>query len=489
MELQLRGFQEEAAESLRTNFRNGVRTQILCLPTGAGKTMVAVHLLQQVRSKGKRAVFVVDRLSLVEQTSLRLHQYGIPHGIIQGNNVEHRPWEKIQVASAQTLARRKWPDVDLILVDECHSRYEDTTRRVEKRDVLTVGLTATPFAKGLGRTYQAVVTATTTNWLIQNGFLAPFRIFAASAPDMTGVKVSSTGEWDSDESATRAMPIIGDCVAEYLKHADGKKFICFGVNVAHCEEIQRQFMAAGVLCGLYTYQSGDTERADAVKEFRKPDSCLRGLISVSALAKGFDVEDVEVIILARPLRKSLAEHIQMIGRGLRTDPNNPAKVCTILDHANNCTRFWGPMQEFFEEGKVELDDGTKKEAKPKEAAEKTPRKCPQCHHVHDPKPFCPACGFAYTRQSDIAHVAGELSEVSSVATRENKQAFYSELLSIARQKGRSSGWVANTYRDKFGVWPRGLVEIPKSPTRETERWVQHRLIAFAKSGKFRSRAR
>src|SRR5699024_8604742 len=216
-----------------------------------------------------------------------------------------RPYERIQVASAQTLARRKWPEADLIIVDEAHTMSQTVIKRIQGRDTITIGLTATPFTKGLGKHYDSVVSVITTNQLIADKFLVPFRIFAASDPDMTGAKVSA-GEWADNEAAERSMPIVGDCVAEYLKHGQGQKFIAFGCNVAHCEELQRQFMSAGVMTELYTYQTGDAARTEMVKEFRKPDSYIRGLVSVSALAKGFRVPDVAVIITDPPLRKSLA---------------------------------------------------------------------------------------------------------------------------------------------------------------------------------------
>jgi hypothetical protein len=52
---------------------------------------------------------------------------------------------------------------------------------------------------------------------------------------MDGVRVVK-GEYDEKESESRALPIVGDCVAEYLKHGNDKKFICFAVSVAHAEE-------------------------------------------------------------------------------------------------------------------------------------------------------------------------------------------------------------------------------------------------------------
>src|SRR5690606_37727785 len=240
------------------------------------------------------------------------------------------------------------------------SLFETTTKRIAARDCVTIGLTATPFTKGLGRHYDAVVTVRTLNQLTKDGYLAPFDAYAASEPDMTGAKTVA-GEWTDAEAEKRAMPIIGDAVAEYLEKANGKKFIAFGVNVAHCQELQRQFLSAGVNCALCTYQTGDEERAEMVRQVRKPASYIRGLISVAALSKGFDVPSVECIIMCRPLRSSLAEHIQILGRGLRRDPDNPEKRCIVLDHSGNMLRFWQQMHDFFEHGVSELDDGKRKE--------------------------------------------------------------------------------------------------------------------------------
>ncbi len=238
MSIDLRDYQDDAVEFLRNNIRSGIKNQILCMGTGSGKKVVAAYLADECNQRARRLVFVVDRVALIEQTSETLDKYGIPHGVIQAQHWRYRPWERIQVASIQTLARRKWPDADLIVLDECHGIHKAVVDRIGKRDAVVIGLTATPFTKGLGKHYQRVVSVITTNGLIADKHLVPFRVFAASEPDMTGAKVVA-GEWTDKDAAERSMPIVGDCVAEYLKHGEERKFIAFGANVAHCAEIQR----------------------------------------------------------------------------------------------------------------------------------------------------------------------------------------------------------------------------------------------------------
>jgi DNA repair protein RadD len=218
-------WQAEAVEALRTNIRAGTRNQILAAPTGSGKTVVGSYLIDECLTKGKRAVFVCDRIPLIDQTSRTFDEYGIRHGVIQADHWRYRPWERIQVASSQTLARRKWPDdLALIVVDECHTVHKTVAQRIAERDCITIGLSATPFTKGLGKLYDSVVTVRTLNQLTADGYLAPYRVWAASEPDMSGAKVVA-GEWTEKEAESRAMPIIGDIVSEYLKHAAGTKFI------------------------------------------------------------------------------------------------------------------------------------------------------------------------------------------------------------------------------------------------------------------------
>jgi len=480
-EIVLRDYQLDAVEKLRDNIRAKIRNQILCIATGGGKTVIAAHLLQESSNKQRRAIFVCDRISLINQTSKTLDDYGIPHGVMQAQHWRFKPWEKVQVCSAATLARREWPETDLIIVDEAHSQIKHTLARTDMRDVVTIGLSATPFSKGLGKHYDAVVNVTTTNKLMTENFLVPFRVFAAKEPDMTGAKVVA-GEWTENEIESRTIPIIGDCVAEYLKHCSGKKFIAFGVNVAHATEMKKQFSDAGIICELYTFREGDEFRTDTVEEFRKPDSYIRGLISVSALSKGFDVSDVEVIIMCRPLKSSLAEHIQILGRGLRIHEGKTE--CIVLDLAGNMLRFWDEMSDFFETGEVVLDDGKKKEKKKPKPREKKAVKCPVCFHIHESF-ICPSCGHVPVKKSGIDQQAGELEEMSlsAGASRDTKQEFYSQLLFYAKDRGYTDGWVAHSYKNKFGVWPKGMKDEVLPPSQFTLNWLRSRQISWAKSKK------
>lgn len=411
----LRGYQIDAVLRVREAYRNGARNVLLCAPTGAGKTRISACVVYLSQGRGKNSHFVVDRENLVEQTSGTFDTFGIEHGIVKQKHWRYRPYLRSQILSVQTVMRRGWPNdpkPDLVVVDECQTVHNDTKKRLAQGDVKGLGLSATPFTKGLGQIYDTLINVETTNRLIEQGALVPFRIFSPSQPDMAGVKVNG-GEWEQKEATKRALQVIGDCVAEYIKHGNDQKFICSAITVDHAREIHRQFTAAGIQCVVYTSRESQEECDEIVKEFSKRDSYIRGLITVSKATKGFDVPDVGCVIMCRPLRESLADHIQFLGRGLRTSPETGKTECIVLDHSGNCERFWDEMTEFFETGALALDDGKKKPKQPKKKpkSEDVMMKCPHCKALHKAAPVCSNCGHEYPLRKSVEHVAGTLAEI------------------------------------------------------------------------------
>ena len=295
--IQLRDYQARSLDALRDGIRAGLNRQLLMAATGAGKTVCAAQLMESASNKKRRAVFLVDRVSLVDQTSRVFDEYGIAHGVIQANHWRYRPYEYIQVASVQTLSRRGFPeDIDLLVIDEAHTIHKSTINYVlGNPDLRVVGLSATPFTKGLGKVFQNLVNVTTTNRLVEEGFLAPVRYYVAKEIDMTGAKTVA-GEWADSEVESRGIRIVGDIVATWVEKTRqhfGRpvKTIAFGATVAHCEEIAAAFQQAGYNFRVVSYRDGNDEgRRALIEEFRKPDSDIIGLISCEALCLDEETE-------------------------------------------------------------------------------------------------------------------------------------------------------------------------------------------------------
>ena len=298
-----RPFQDTAHEALRQGVRDGHRCQMLMAPTGAGKTILALRIAHEALLRGKRAVFVCDRTTLIEQTSATADRLGLgAHGIIKADHWRTDYSQPFQIASAQTLARRKWPDADVIIVDEAHTQLKAWTEHIPTSRAAVVGLSATPFSTGLGRLFSNLVNAATLAELTRDGYLVPMRIMSCTTANMEGAETSG-GEWTDNAAAERGMEIIGDVVSEWQRYASDRKTIVFGPTIAYCEELCRRFVDAGVMAAVFTSHTSEGERKQLLEEYAKPDSALRVLISVEALAKGFDVPDVSCVVDCRPLRK------------------------------------------------------------------------------------------------------------------------------------------------------------------------------------------
>jgi hypothetical protein len=149
-------------------------------PTGAGKTYLGLRVCNEAIQKGKRAVFLCDRTTLINQTSDVADKYGMDnHGIIQANHWRRRPDALFQVASVQTIAKREfWPQMDVLVVDEAHTAYKAWTDFAKETDATVIGLSATPFTAGLGKVFSNIINATTMHDLTQSGVLVPMRIFS-----------------------------------------------------------------------------------------------------------------------------------------------------------------------------------------------------------------------------------------------------------------------------------------------------------------------
>jgi DNA repair protein RadD len=487
MELSLRDHQMDVIEKLREGFRSGKRTQLLYAPTGFGKTEVAIYLMQATEVNKKRASIVLDRIVLVDQTSMRLSKYGLGHGVYQSGHWKYNPSSALQVCSAQTLeARRDFPAGDLVIIDECHISRKQTSEFIRNNpDKKIIGLTATPFTKGLGGLYDHVVCGSTNRWLVENKWLTSLRVFIAKEIDMTGAK-KVAGEWSQDIVTKRGMQITGDIVTEWVKKTHEifgrpRKTIVFCAGVAHGADLVQQFAEQGYNFVSISYKDDDEFKRQAIEDFAKPDTEIHGLIATDILTRGFDVSDVMIGVSARPFSKSFSSHVQQMGRVMR--PHEGKDFALWLDHSGNYLRFRDDWDDLYENGVKDLDaDGEKAKKEPTEQ-EKKESKCPSCGALWNVKSdTCPSCGFVRQRQSVVGSVPGHMEELApSGGDRQNRQQFYSELLCYANSRSYNPNWAKHKYREKFGSFPRGLHEGHTAVSAPTAKWIRHRNIAWAKS--------
>lgn len=416
--IELRDYQQQLIEDMRARFR-AMDTSILAqLATGGGKTVTSAFMVKGSAAKGKRCLWVVHRREIIMQASKTFWNMDIDHGLIMGGALTD-PGKLVQIGSVQTVAKRlnKIGHFDLIIFDECHhmasAQYQalfDRFPRAQK-----IGLTATPWrldGKGLGGWFQSMVNGPTPAELIERGALCDYRLFAPSAPDVSGV-AKQGGDFKSAD-LTKIMnkaTITGDAVQHYRRLAPGKQAVAFCCSIEHSRDVAAQFCAAGIAAEHVDGQMDHSQRDAIVDRFASGQ--IKVLSNASLLGEGFDVPAIEAVILLRPTA-SLSLHLQQIGRGLRPAPGKPHAI--ILDHAGNSERHGLPDDD----REWTLDDRPKK--KRGEKSEVSIKQCPDCFRVHKPSPACPQCGHVYAMQSrEIEEVDGELVEIDMEAIRARKK--------------------------------------------------------------------
>jgi DNA repair protein RadD len=436
------------------------------------------------RQERRAAIFVIPRKSLIEQTVTAFEREGSQDiGVIQARHHRTRTGAAVQIAMAQTLARRAIPQAGLVIIDEAHLQYKSVTEWIAAAEwaaVPFIGLTATPWAKGMGLTYDDLLQPVTISELIGEGFLSKFTIFAPPGPDVSGVKITA-GDYNERDlaEAVNTRAIVGDVIATWLEKGHGYPTLVYGVDRAHARHLQERFIEARIVADYIDCDTELPEREEIFQRFREGKTNV--ICNVATLDTGIDL-DVRCIVDARPT-KSRIRFVQTIGRGLRPAEGKDALI--ILDHAGNTARLGLVTDQACDS----LDDGTPGAAYDKRAVGKTPeiKLCPECSCVVPPRaPACPQCGHLFPATSDVTESGGKLVEFNSgkrggQGTAADKILWHGALAWIAAEKGYKPGWVSNQFRTRFGHWPIACYAGPRRPTVEISNWVRSRQIAFAKA--------
>ena len=483
MNRELRPHQSRAIDMLRQSRGSGKRRPVVQAPTGFGKTLIAAAIAEGALAKQKRVIFTVPALSIVDQTVKAFWDDGIRDiGVIQGTNAMTDWSRPVQIASVQTLQRRLIPEADVVIIDECHRWFDFygkwmTDPAWQNRQF--IGLSATPWTRGLGQYFDDLITAATTQDLISEGYLSPFRAFAPSHPDLTGVRTVAGDYHEGDLSGVmNENPLVADIVDTWRRQAQNRPTLCFAVDRAHAKHLQAKFAESGVSTGYIDAYTPINERTEIKRQFH--NGGIRVVCNVGCLTTGIDW-DVRCIVLARPTKSEIL-FVQIIGRGLRTAEGK--EDCLILDHSDTHLRL-GFVTDIHHDC---LDDGRPRARSKASDRIRLPKECPRCAFLKPPGTrVCPACGFKAEATTDIEVTDGELVEITRGKEREaepsneEKAAFYAQLKGYSDERGYASGWAAHKFREKYNVWPNACRDVPAvEPTPKVLSWIKSRQIAWAK---------
>jgi superfamily II DNA or RNA helicase len=442
--LTLRPYQQIAFKKIQQAFREGIKHTILCMPTGAGKTILFTYLAKQVVNKGKKVLVLTDRSELLLQAGGACKKIELQPFYIQAGCQVANDNFSVYVAMSQTFRRRikksYWKQflvgIDLVIIDECHKQeFNYVFESGLVNDKYVIGFTATPKRGGsmrqLALDYETIIETVTVKQLINQGYLVNDDYYGMDSPSMSNVAFNPlTGDYQEKSMFERfnTTKLYTGVINNYKKLVDNTKSLVFCVNIEHAIKTTLKFRNAGYdarflvselskptlktnpnegdkvryqerlkIYNLYrqNFHICSGNRRDIIRDY--VHNKFTHLVNASILTTGFDCPDIETIILNRAT-VSTTLLLQMLGRGSRIHDNK--SHFNILDFGGNCSRLgnysenrmWSLWHEKIQgEGLPPVKDcGTDSTGKPIISNKKGCGRMILASYK-----ICPFCGFKY----------------------------------------------------------------------------------------------
>jgi type I restriction enzyme, R subunit len=370
-----RYYQKRAIGSIALQFAEARRKALLVMATGTGKTRTAIALVDVLQRAGwvKRALFLADRVSLVNQACNAFKAH-LPESSPVNLVTEREAEGRVYVCTYPTMmgmidetkggeARFGVGHFDLVIIDEAHrSVYQKYGAIFRYFDSLLVGLTATPREEVDKNTYDLFdlepgvpTDAYELQQAVDDGFLVPPRVqqvdlrFPREGIDYDKLSDEEKEQWESldwgddvepgtlpdrvNAAAINSWLFNRDTVDKVLQHlmehghkVEGgdrlAKTIIFARNHEHAKFIEERFNHH------YPHHAGHFARIidnyakypqSLIDDFSQKDKAPHIAISVDMLDTGLDVPEVANLVFFKPVYSKI-KFWQMIGRGTRLCP-------------------------------------------------------------------------------------------------------------------------------------------------------------------------
>src|SRR5208283_697288 len=317
--MELRGYQQEALDSVVKDYDAGARKVLIQSATGTGKTLIFAALYERMKSRLPGQMLVLSHTEeLVTQNLAKLQAMNPTAKVgkeMAGSFAD--PNCDIISACVATTGRQgtkrndrfNWENISVVIIDEAHHSPADAYRRVidlvgvnaPTSDKLLLGVTATsqrPDGKALSDIYERISYVYPMRQAIKDGWLVPVRGYRISTDTSLSEVGKSNGDFVKSELAKSVNTPSRNrqIVAAWLKLGENRKTVAFTVDIDHARHLCESFCDEGVKAE-YVYGE-DPDRSEKLKRHQNGETQV--LCNCSVLTEGYDDPDISCIVLCRP---------------------------------------------------------------------------------------------------------------------------------------------------------------------------------------------
>jgi superfamily II DNA or RNA helicase len=385
--IELRQYQNDCINQLRQSFANKNKRIVLCMPTGAGKTVVFSEMVRLAALKNTITLVLTDRTELFKQTLKALSNIGVAVEEINASKKNVYLHATIYLAMVETIKRREsviaFLKPELIIIDEAHKG--NFTKILDLfPDAKVIGATATPEGKHFFKYYNDIVQPIDIPELIEGSFLSNCKAYQMQ-DDFSDLEVKNGEYTDQSLFSHFDKPKLYEGVVDqWRKYALNLKTIVFCVNIEHTINTYNSFKDAGISCEFITSKTKSIDRNRILNAYKNHSFLV--LLNCGILTTGYDEPSIHCVIMNRAT-KSLPLFLQCAGRGSRIYPDKEYFI--LLDFGMNHDRhgLWN------EERKWSLKSPKKKKegVAPVKICGNEDCGC----MVHASLKFCNFCGYIF----------------------------------------------------------------------------------------------
>lgn len=340
--IELRDYQQEAAENLQKMREDGKTIALLYHATGVGKTITAAT---DAKAVGGRTLFLVNALKLASQAKDTFAKVWPEATLGEYTGSQKDMSQTVIFATVQSISKdlEKFSptDFDYLIVDECHHAAANTYQKIFTyfHPKFILGLTATPErsdGEDMLELFQNVAHKMDLKTAVEHGVLVPIRCIRVKTNiDLTDVRINGIKYNSQDLESKLFIPERNRLIVDtYLKYVNGKKTVIFCASVDHAAEIAKLLRDSGVKAEAVSGRDRVEVREKILKDYETGSTNV--LCACDLLNEGWDSPHTTVLFMARPTM-SKTIYLQQLGRGTRRCPGKEDLL--VVDFVDNANMF------------------------------------------------------------------------------------------------------------------------------------------------------